>query len=179
MKIKKIVLLAGLSTLAFSPLSAIAAEPMQPSGVLQAVLSNSEKDFFESAASSNMLEIEAAKLAQTKASRPELKSFAEQMIKDHTEASQKLQALATSKGVTLPTQLLGRHQQMLDALAKDKPGKDFDKDYENKMVLTHKEAVSLFDQTAKEAKDPQVKAFAAELLPKLQQHGAHAKELNT
>ncbi|EIT67670.1 MULTISPECIES: DUF4142 domain-containing protein [Hydrocarboniphaga] len=179
MKINKIVLLAGLSTLAFSPLSAIAAEPMQPSGVLQAVLSNSEKDFFESAASSNMLEIEAAKLAQTKASRPELKNFAEQMIKDHTEASQKLQALATSKGVTLPTQLLGRHQQMLDALAKDKPGKDFDKDYENKMVLTHKEAVSLFDQTAKEAKDPQVKAFAAELLPKLQQHGAHAKELNT
>jgi putative membrane protein len=155
-----------------------ATEPMKPSGAMEAVMSNSEKDFFESAASSNMFEVQASKLAQTKASDPKLKAFAEKMISDHTEASDKLMTLAQSKNVTLPTTLLKRHQSMLDALNKDKPGKDFDEDYKNKMVMTHKEAISLFDQTAKNAKDPEVKSFAAMLLPKLQMHGGMANDLN-
>jgi len=67
---------------------------------------------------------------------------------------------------------------MYDALVKDKAGKDFDEDFRNKMVMSHKEAVSLFDQTAQKAKDPEVKAFAAMMLPKLQMHGSAAMELN-
>jgi len=172
--VKPLVVAACLATAG----AAVAAEPMKPSGAMEAVMSNSEKDFFESAASSNQLEIEAAKLAQTKASDPQVKAFADKMLTDHTEATQKLSALAQSKNVTLPTTLLKRHQSMLDALQKDKDGKDFDEDYKNKMVIAHKEAVSLFDQTAQKAKDPDVKSFAATLLPKLQAHGGMAHDLN-
>jgi len=154
-----------------------ATEPMKPSGIAQALMSNDEKTFFESAASANMLEIESSKLALTKATDPALKQFAQQMVDDHTQASQKLEALAKSKNVTLPTALLGRHQKMLDSLQEEKAGKDFDDNYRKLMVASHKEAVSLFDQTAKKAKDPEVKAFAAQLLPKLQMHGGQAKAL--
>lgn len=175
----------GISLLAASTATGFASgnvwaatEPMQPSGAMQALMSNSEKDFFESAASSNLFEIQASQLALTKASDPKLKAFAEKMVQDHTEASDKLTALAQSKNQTVPTTLLKRHQSMLDALNKDKPGKDFDEDYRNKMVMTHKEAISLFDQTAKKAEDPDVKSFAATLLPKLQMHGGMAHDLN-
>lgn len=151
-------------------------EPMQPSGALEMVLSEDPKDFYESAASANMLEIEASKLAQTRSTDADVKAFAAMMIKDHTAAGEKLSKLATNKKVVLPTQLLKRHQMMLDGLKEEK-GADFDSEYRMKMVASHKEAVSLFDHASKKSPDPDIRAFAAEMLPKLQEHGAQAKKL--
>ena len=152
------------------------AEPMQPSGALEMVLSEEPKDFYEAAASANMLEIEASKLAQAQSTDADVKAFAAMMIKDHTAAGEKLAKLATTKKVVLPTQLLKRHQMMLDGLKEEK-GADFDSEYRMKMVASHKEAVSLFDHASKKSPDPEIRAFAAEMLPKLQEHGAHAKKL--
>ena len=157
--------------------AADATAPMQPSGAVEMVLSEDPKDFYESAASANMLEIEASKLAETKSSDAEVKAFAKMMIKDHTEAGQKLGKLATTKKVVLPTELLKRHQMMLDGLKEEEKGADFDKEYRMKMVMSHKEAVSLFDHAAKKSPDPDIRAFAGEMLPKLQEHGAHAKKM--
>jgi len=153
------------------------AEPMQPSGALEMVLSEEPKDFFETAASANMLEIEASKLAQTKSSNADVQAFAKTMIKDHTAAGEKLAKLATSKKIVLPTELLKRHQMMLDGLKEETKGAEFDSEYRMKMVASHKEAVSLFDHASKKSPDPDIRAFAAEMLPKLQEHGGHAKKL--
>lgn len=153
------------------------AAPMQPSATIEMVLSEEPKDFYESAASANMLEIEAGKLAQTKSNDADVKAFAETMVKDHTAAGQKLGKLATTKKTVLPTELLKRHQIMLDGLMEKENGADFDEDYRMKMVMAHKEAVSLFDHASKKSPDPDIRAFASEMLPKLQEHGAHAKKL--
>lgn len=161
------------------PAVAVAQEPMKPSTVAEAVMPNDTKSFFEAAASSNLFEIESSQLALKTATDPELKAFAQKMVTDHTAASKKLKALAAKKDVTLPTTLLKRHELMLDVLKGEKAGKEFDAEYADKMVTSHKEAVSLFDQTAKKATDPQVKAFAAELLPKLQAHGGEAIALES
>lgn len=171
---KPMVLALGLSS-AFGV--AVAQEPMKPSGVAEALMANDEKDFFETAASSNMFEIQASELAKEKSTDPAIKKFAEHMIQDHTMANQKLEKLAESKNVTLPSALLKRHQAMLDDLKDEKAGKEFDEEYADKMVMTHKEAVSLFDQMANKGKDPEVKSFAAEMLPKLQKHGGMATGL--
>ena len=171
---RPMVLALGLSS-AFG--GAVAQEPMKPSGVAEALMANDEKDFFETAASSNMFEIQASQLAMEKSTDPAIKKYAEQMVEDHQMANEKLQKLAESKNVTLPTTLLKRHQAMLDDLKEEKAGKEFDEEYADKMVMSHKEAVSLFDQTAKKGKDPEVKSFAAEMLPKLQMHGGMATEL--
>jgi putative membrane protein len=157
--------------------AADAVKPMEPSGAVEMVLSEDPKDFYESAASANMLEIEASKLAETKSTDADVKAFAAMMIKDHTAAGQKLGKLATTKKVVLPTQLLKRHQMMLDGLKEEENGADFDKEYRMKMVMSHKEAVSLFDHASKKSPDPDIRAFATEMLPKLQEHGAHAKKM--
>jgi Domain of unknown function (DUF4142) len=44
-------------------------------------------------------------LAKQKASSAEVKSFAEQMIQDHTKANQELEQLAKQKGITVPAAL--------------------------------------------------------------------------
>jgi predicted outer membrane protein len=48
----------------------------------------------------NQNEIELAKIAQQRATHPEVKRFAEQMIQDHQQMAQKLQPIATAAGYT-------------------------------------------------------------------------------
>ena len=159
------------------PQAALSAEPMKPSGALEAVMSNDPSDFYESAGSANQFEIEASKLALERSKDADIQSFARTMVKDHTDASQKLTNLATSKNVELPTELLKRHQIMLDSLKEKEAGPAFDEEYRMKMVMSHKEAVSLFDQSAKESPDPDIRKFALSMMTTLQTHGGHAQKL--
>ena len=177
--IVSLMFLSACSLMAATPPAVRSADaaPMQPSGAVEMVLSEDPADFYESAASANMFEIEAGKLAQTKSSDATVKAFAKSMVKDHTEAGQKLGKLATTKKIVLPTELLKRHQMMLDGLKEKENGADFDADYRMKMVMSHKEAVSLFDHASKKSPDPDIRTFAGEMLPKLQEHGTHAKKL--
>lgn len=153
------------------------AEPMQPSRAAQALMGDDAKDFFETAASANQFEIESSKLALERATDPALKSYAQKMVKDHEKAGEDLKALARKKDTIVPASLLRRHQAMLDDLRNEQPGKAFDDEYRDKMVLSHKEAVSLFDEAARDSRDPEIKAFAAKMLPTLQAHGGAAKAL--
>jgi putative membrane protein len=152
-------------------------EPMKPSGALQAVMDDSVKDFFETAGSAGMFEIEAGKLAQAMGTSPEVKSFGEKMVSDHQKAADELKKVADEKGVKLPGAMLKRHQKMLDDLKDEKPGKEFDNTFRRYMIASHKEAVSLFDESAKQSADADVKAFAAKTLPILQHHGSMAERL--
>jgi len=138
---------------------------------------NDTAKFFEDAASANKLEIESSRIAAQKATDPQLKAFAAQMVTDHTKAGQELQALAAKKGVTLPAAMTDSHQKKLDSLNQEQPGEDFDKEFRDLMVDSHEEAVSLFEDTADDAKDPEVKSFAAQMLPTLQHHEQEAKAL--
>lgn len=150
---------------------------MQPSRAAQLLMDDDPRDFFETAASANLFEIESSQLALQRASDPALKAFAQRMVKDHEKAGRELKALARKKDVTLSTQLLKRHAAMLEDLRDEPQGAEFDDEYRSKMIASHKEAVSLFDEAARDAKDPDIKAFAAKTLPTLQAHGGSAAEL--
>jgi len=138
--------------------------------------SDDTQKFFEEAASANKLEVESGRLAAQKASNPQLKAFAQEMVTDHTKAGQELQALAARKRIQLPIAMSDDHQQKLEKL-RAKTGKDFDQEFRDLMVDSHEEAVSLFENTAKDAQDPEVKAFATKMLPTLQRHERHANTL--
>ena len=140
-------------------------------------VSRADHRFLVTAAEDGMAEVELGKLAQQKGSSEQVKSFGTQMVTDHTKAGDELKALASSKGVTLPS-TPGKHQKDIDKLAK-KSGADFDRDYARHMVDAHKQAVSLFQKAAKSGDDADVKALAGKTLPTLQQHLEHANTLNT
>jgi putative membrane protein len=151
-----------------------ADEPMRT-----AALDNDDSKFFEKAASADMLEVESGRLAAQKATDPQLKEFGQKMATDHAQAIAELRALAARKGVALPAVMSDDHQKKLAKLREKKPGEDFDAGFRDLMVDSHEDAVSLFEDTAKDSKDPDVKAFAAKMLHKLQQHEAAAKALPT
>ena len=54
------------------------------------------EDFVRIAAISDMFEIESSKLAASNAQDPAIKSFAEKMVKDHTQVSTEMKALVSA-----------------------------------------------------------------------------------
>ncbi|SAI40962.1 Predicted outer membrane protein [Bordetella ansorpii] len=139
-------------------------------------LDSADRDFLENAAQAGHLEVEGSKLAATKAKSADVKAFAEKMIADHGKVGQELDALAKSKGYTPPTEPSMMQRAKLKTL--DVRDESFDKAYADSIgVSAHEDAVELFTKASKEAKDADVKAFAAKTLPALQEHLNMGREL--
>lgn len=146
-------------------------------GVAHAELANGDKKFLEKAAESGQLEIATSQLAVERATHPDVKAFAQMMVADHTKADTELKALAASKQVTLPAEQPRKVRSELEDLGK-KQGVAFDKEYADEIAVdAHKDAVELFKDAAEDAKDPDVKAWAAKTLPTLQAHYDQGKML--
>jgi putative membrane protein len=128
------------------------------------------QDFVTEAANSDMLEIQSSKLVAGKGDTKD-KAFAERMIADHTKTSADLKGMVNSGKVkvNLPSTLDSAHQSKLDALKK-LDVKDFMKEYESMQVSAHKDAVSLFERYAKGGENADLKTWAGQTLPTLQDH---------
>jgi putative membrane protein len=127
------------------------------------------EDFIKEAAMSDMLEIEAAKVAQQKGNAEE-KKFAEQMITDHTKTSSELKGMVDGElKPAIPTALDDSAQKKLDKLKDAKP-EDFAGQYDPMQVSAHKDAVSLFERYAKGGENSRLKDWAGKTLPALQHH---------
>lgn len=134
-------------------------------------------DFVKEVAISDMFEIESSKLAEQKGNAQE-KSFAQQMVTDHTKTNTELKGLFGNGKVqaTVPTTLDSSHQSKLDKL-KSANGRDFSSDYNSYQVSAHEDAVSLFDRCAKGGDNAELKDWAGKTLPALKHHLDMAKEL--
>lgn len=134
-------------------------------------------DFVKEVAISDMFEVESSKLAQQKGNVQE-KSFAQQMVIDHTKSSNELKDMVNSGKVKaeLPTSLDSSHQSKLSKL-KEQSGKDFSSSFDSYQVSAHKDAVSLFERYAKGGDNPELKEWAGKMLPALKHHLEMAQEL--
>lgn len=142
-----------------------------------AKLSKADKKALTDMALSNMAEIEAAKLALSKTQDQEVRTFAQQMIDDHTKAQNEVQAVAQAKGVELPTELDAKHKAMANRLEK-LSGDAFDRAYMKQSGLAdHKATHAKLKKGINNAKDPDVKALAAKMSPVVEQHLKSAQQL--
>jgi len=128
-----------------------------------------DSKFATDAANGGLAEVALGKLAETKASNAQVKSFAEMMVKDHGKANDELTAIAKKKNITLPAAPDAEHQKKLDDLSK-LSGKDFDKAYVDAMVDGHKKTLDLMRMAADKCSDSELKAFAAKTAPVVQMH---------
>lgn len=133
-------------------------------------------DFAIEAANGGMMEVQAGKLAQEKATSQRVKDFAAMMVRDHSKAGDELKGLAQSKNIALPDSVAGDHKDHIDKMSK-MSGKDFDEHYIDMMVDDHNEDVEKFEKAASNLSDPDLKAWAANTLPTLRAHQDSAKAL--
>ena len=113
----------------------------QSTGATRAERSSSDRsdtrEFINTMAIAGMAEVQLGKLAAERAQDPDVKAFAQMMVRDHTEANDELKQ-ASPAGVQLPTQLDEKHRELADRLTKLQ-GEEFDREYMKAMVEGHEE----------------------------------------
>ena len=100
------------------------------------------------------------------------------MVKDHSAADKKLQAIAAKENLQLPKSLDSEHEALKSKLQSMK-GADFDRAYVQAMAKGHDKAVALFESASQQPQMPEdLKQFAASTLPTLEQHKDMAHSLH-
>ena len=166
------------SSILASSTATIAQSVGEKTGVNSALgIAPKTEDFIKEAAMSDMLEIEAAKIAQQKGNAVE-KKFADQMIADHTKTSAELKSQVSGEmKAAIPAGLDDASQKKLDKLREAK-AEDFPSQYDPMQVSAHKDAVSLFERYAKGGDDPKLKDWAGKTLPALRHHLEMAQDID-
>lgn len=129
------------------------------------------QSFANTAASSDAFEIETSKLAAEKAASAKVKTFAQNMIKAHTDSTAKLKsaAAAATPPVTPVPQLTPLQQQTLTEL-QGKSGADFDTAYAKAQVDAHQMTLDALKAYSASGDVPSLKKFATDLVPVVTAH---------
>lgn len=144
----------------------------------------SDAKFVEEATAAGMAEVEAGKLAASKADGSDVKAFAESMVRDHEKANAELLRIAEeqgfppggSKGGT-PLSAEQAAAQQQESNLSNLSGQEFDREYMAGQVKSHVEAVRLYEAQAAVSEDDRLRAFATQQLPVLRQHLEKAQSI--
>jgi putative membrane protein len=132
----------------------------------------------------NQVDIDAGKLAESKASNAEVKEFAKRMVTDHTGVNKAAVDLVTKLKVKpeenpTSTGLKKSGDETLKRLQGLK-GADFDKAYVDNEVTYHQTVLDAVDKTLiPSAKNDELKALLVKVRPAFVAHLDHAKHLQS
>jgi|SRR5690348_2299369 len=148
-------------------------------GKVSAEMTTTTKGFVTAAATSDMYEVTAGKIALQRAQSSEVKDFAQKMVDAHTMTTEKLKNILASNNinVTPPAHVDNRRQGMLDDLRGAKAA-DFDHRYISQQIAAHKEADILFRGYAKNGDNAAIKDFAATTDKDIKMHLSMAQKLD-
>lgn len=132
-------------------------------------MQDSGESFLKKAAQGQQAEIVLGHMATQRAANPDVKKFGAKMMLDHQKASEEVQQLAAKEGVELPEQMSEQQKEKQQQLSK-LSGKEFDLAYIQYMLKDHKKEVKLFEQSAQQLQNTEVKQWASSALPILKQH---------
>jgi len=131
---------------------------------------------FTSIAQANMAEVEVGKLGQEKGKSQEVKDFAKHMVEDHGRMLDENKQMADKKSAKMPSGP-NKEQQAAKAKLEKMSGDDFDRAFADQMVKDHQKALKIVQDTAKNAKDAELKGAAQKAAPEIEKHLQMAKGL--
>jgi putative membrane protein len=145
-------------------------------GTVSAEMTTSLQGFVTAAATSDMYEVEAGKIATERTHNSKVNAFAAKMVTAHAATTAELKGLISNTKATPPAHIDDRRQGMIDEL-RGATDADFDKRYMSQQVDAHKEALILMRGYAKSGDVAGVKAFAAKTQKAVQMHLSMAEHL--
>jgi putative membrane protein len=133
-----------------------------------------DRFFVQRSAQAGLAEIELAKLASRKAQHEDVKKFALQMADDHNHVRTDLRRLALQKYIPWPSFLSWEYRALRDRLSRLN-GANFDRAYVQAIVDGHRTLANELRAESQAGKDPEVRAWAAKILPSIEAHLRHAE----
>jgi putative membrane protein len=125
--------------------------------------------FFHLAGTGGMAEVDAARLAERKASHAAVKEFARRMGQDHAKANEQLAGLARAARIALPDGPAPDHKAQraeLDAAS----GGAFDAAYMQQQLVEHQKTVTLLQWEISSGQDADLQRYAMQNLPIVLEH---------
>ena len=144
-------------------------------GTVSAEMTHTTKGFVAAAATSDMYEVTAGKIALQRSQNSDVKEFAQKMVDAHTGTTAKLKGLLPA-GIVPPAHVDNRREGMLNNL-RGASAADFDHRYAVQQVAAHKEADILMRGYAKDGEDAAIKSFAGDTDKDVKMHLSMAQEL--
>ncbi|MFD1469120.1 DUF4142 domain-containing protein [Hymenobacter caeli] len=180
---------ALLSALPLAPAAAQAPPPKEASPVdkardkaaaadaalVQAQLKY-DSGFAVAASSGNLLAAALGGLAAQKATALEVKDWGKQQDADLTQLQTQLQGIAGRAAFALPAAMSAADRKTYDDV-NDRKYLGFDKKYLRDLKELHQHLIALYADAATQATNPELRAFAADALPKLRAHGTTTAQL--
>jgi putative membrane protein len=142
----------------------VAADDKKPA------VSTGDEKFIKNTAESGMIEVRLSELATQKASRPDVKEFAQMLVTDHSMLNEGLKALASSKAVQLSAIIAPTGAAKFKELETFQTGKAFDNEFLSYTASSHRRMVREFEEAAKDVADADLKAWINKSLPTLRTH---------
>lgn len=133
--------------------------------------------FADTAAASDLFEIESSKLAQAQAKDAKVKAFAGMMIEAHTKSTADLKAAAAKASPAVIVAPKLTPEQDADLAALKAAGADFDRVYVEKQVAGHEKTLAAVQAYAARGDVAALKEFAAKTAPVVSGHLEEARKL--
>jgi putative membrane protein len=143
-----------------------------------ATLSATDFNFVGQANLGAPFQVDSGRLAEKKGGNTAIRNYAHLMVTSHIPVAAALTAILQRKNVTPSNTLLhGAYDAMILALKGDH-GAAFDRDYVNGQIEYQRGNAALFRQEIENGSDPELKQFARETLPKIEDHLQRALKLS-
>jgi len=128
-----------------------------------------DMEFATKAAAAGKAEVELAKIGTEKATDPDVKTFADRLVQDHTKANDQLAQTMQAKSMEAPAEGSADAKAESDRIA-TLSGSEFDREFMMHWVSSHEKGIELYSSEAETGQDPELKQFAADTLPTLREH---------
>jgi putative membrane protein len=122
-------------------------------------------------------QVDSGRLAEKKGGSTAIRNYAHPMVTSHIPVADALTAILQRKNIIPSNTLLhGAYDAMISTLKADHRAA-FDRDYVNGQVEYQKGNAALFRQEIENGSDPELKQFASQTLPKIEDHLQQALRL--
>jgi putative membrane protein len=138
---------------------------------------NQDRLFAQLVAAGCLAEVELGKLATGSAKADAVRQFGDMMVREHSEANQKLTGFADADNIPLPTKLDAEHVVVRDRLQRLKDGA-FDIAYIKAQIVDHQKTAQLLAWEISMGEDGDMQRLAASLLSIVLDHLRQAQEIN-
>jgi putative membrane protein len=122
-------------------------------------------------------QIDSGRLAETKGTTQDIRSYAQLMVSSHLTVNNALAAILKNKAPAPPPTLLRAAYSTILSRLEHENGQTFDADYVEGQVEYQKANAALYQYEIANGTDPDLKAFAQQTLPKIQDHLDRALKL--